>query len=133
MPPAASVVPKEEPDLPANAPLPERVAEVLKKTAKANGAAFLPVQDVDALTCYLALKHRSEQVLTLQSAAELEQHKAMTKTVMATASQLKESIAKAAAKMIGHMDNIKRKAMRGQRSKQLPKKKRKQRQFANSS
>ena len=113
---AAAVPAKQElADLPPDADLRKKITHALQKAARAKGAAFVPVQELDNLLSHHELEFRSRQVLDFQTADELDEHKNITKKVMGTAAQLRESIHKAAAKLVSHLENMQREAARSEK------------------
>ena len=102
-------------DLPPDADLRKKITHALQQAARAKGAAFIPVQDLDNLLSHHELEFRSRQVLDFQTADELDERKNITKKVMGTAAQLRESIHKAAAKLVSHLENMQREAARSEK------------------
>ena len=118
----AIVQAKAEPDAAAGseapvAPVGAQISAILKKVARAKGPAYNPVQEVSDLQSFVELEKRSQAVLDLECAEDLEKHKAGTKKLFATVNQLKDSVSKAAAKLRSHLSNIKRESERAKKKK----------------
>ena len=96
-------------------PLPDQVNALLRKVATAKGAAFVPVQDLASLRCSVDLDSQCQAVMTLQTVEAMDEHKSLMKKLIGAANQLRESVAKAASKMTGHLDNIEREVLRSEK------------------
>ena len=96
-------------------PLPDQVNALLRKVATAKGAAFVPVQELASLRCSVDLDSQCQAVMTLQTVEAMDEHKSLMKKLIGAANQLRESVAKAASKMTGHLDNIEREVLRSEK------------------
>ena len=93
-------------------PLPDAVTAALSKQLEKNGETQLPVQQPQNLVCWLQLLRFSEGVGHLKSIDELDEHKNQFKSRMSTTQQFKDSIVKAAQKVVSHLENRKRESER---------------------
>ena len=122
---SAAVPPKQEPDVknPKALGLTERVNGLLQQACAVKGAAFIPVQDVSSLRSWVDLAGRCHKLLQLGTVDALNEHKTASKKFLGTANQLRESVAKAASKVTGHLENIERESLRIQKKEQERKEK----------
>ena len=92
----------------ASLPLADKVAAVLRQQAYAKGETFLPVQDIDSLTPYVAIMEFMDQAGSYKNVGELDTHKENGKKIYGSSNQLKDSVTKSASKLTGHLENLRR-------------------------
>ena len=117
---AAAETPAVQPALPSSMgrklarpkSLAEIVTEALAQQIFYDGDTQLPVQKPDTLISSLELVHFAESVCDLKSVDELDTHKSLYKTRIATAGQLRDAIGKSALKVTSHLENRKREVER---------------------
>ena len=86
------------------------LTKALVAQIKADGDTQLPVQSPDTLVSCLALSLFAATVINLKSVDELDKHKTLFKTRLATAQQVRDAISKPSQKVTSHLDNRKREA-----------------------